>query len=370
MKVSYSSIEAFKNCPQKYKFSEIEKIKEPKSREAVFGSYIHEILHWFYEQDPDFPTLNELLAYYQKNWPVADDFNWKNDKEAETYLKEGSRQLKSFYERNMPLQSVILELEKHFVLDFEVDKEKHHLSGIIDRVDALGDGRYEIIDYKTGKRVPSQKDTDEDLQLSIYALGLLNFWPKLNASNINLSLYFLKPDIKVTSLRTPKQLAKTKQEIRESILAITKSDFSPTPSRLCDWCGYRRRCPVWHDYYIQTNLSGKKVAQLVDEYFALQKKDYQLNQRLKEIKEQINSYCLKHNISQISGKTGVLKKVVGKKITYDIKQMIEILGPLNRLEKVLVVNQKMLSEVLQELPESLKKTILSARKEEDLNTLV
>jgi len=49
--------------------------------------------------------------------------------------------------------------------------------------------------------------------------------------------------------------------------------------------------------------------------------------------------------------------------------MINILGPLNQLEKVLMVNQKMLGEVLQELPDSLKKTILAARKEEDLETL-
>ncbi|HPS28577.1 MAG TPA: PD-(D/E)XK nuclease family protein, partial [Candidatus Paceibacterota bacterium] len=263
----------------------------------------------------------------------------------------------------------ILELEKHFVLDFDIGKEKHHLSGIMDRVDTFNDGRYEIIDYKTGKRVPSQKDTDKDLQLSIYALGLLSFWPKLNTKDISLSLYFLKPDIKVTSSRTAEQLDGTKQEIKESILAITKSDFSPTPSRLCDWCGYRRRCPVWHDYYVQSNLSGKKVAQLVDEYFTLQKKDYQLNQRLKEIKEQINSYCVKHNISQISGKTGVLKRVTGKKITYNINEMINILSPINQVEKVLMVNQKMLGEVLQELPDSLKKTILAARKEEDLETL-
>lgn len=369
MKVSYSSLEAFKNCPQKYKFSEIEKIKEPKSREAAFGSYIHEVLHWFCEKDPEFPTLEELIEYYKKNWPAASEFNWKTNKDSETYLKEGVRQLKSFYARNLPFQSVILELEKHFVLDFDIGKEKHYLSGIMDRVDASSDGHYEIIDYKTGKRVPSQKDTDKDLQLSIYDLGLLSIWPKLNVNNISLSLYFLKPDIKVTSARTTEQLENTKREIQESILTITKSDFSPTPSRLCDWCGYRRRCPVWHDYYIQTNLSGKKVAQLVDEYFLLQKQDYQLNQRLKEIKEQINTYCLKHNISQISGKTGVLKRVTGKKITYDIAEIINILTPINQIEKVLMVNQKMLGEVMQELPDSFKKAILATRKEEDLETL-
>lgn len=369
MKVSYSSLEAFKNCPQKYKFSEIEKIKEPKTREAVFGSYIHEVLHWFYENDPDFPTLEELLNYYKENWPQPEAFGWKNNKDADNYLKEGLRQLESFYTANTPLQSIILDLEKHFVLDFEVNREKHHLSGIIDRVDSLGNNRYEIIDYKTGKRVPSQQDTDKDLQLSIYALGLLSFWPKLEPKNIDLSLYFLKPGLRVTSKRTPNQLEKTKQEIKGSITKIIKSDFTPTPSRLCDWCGYRRRCPVWHDYYIQTNLTGRKVSLLVDEYFALQKKDYQLNQRLKEIKEQINDYCKKNSIAQISGKTGTLKKVSGKKITYNISQIIETLGPLNRLEQVLMVNQKVMEEVLQELPDSFKKIILAARKEEDVDSL-
>ncbi|TSA57417.1 PD-(D/E)XK nuclease family protein, partial [bacterium] len=39
MRISYSSLENFKQCPLKYKFSQIDKIKEPKSKEAIFGTY-------------------------------------------------------------------------------------------------------------------------------------------------------------------------------------------------------------------------------------------------------------------------------------------------------------------------------------------
>jgi RecB family exonuclease len=45
MRISHSLIEAFKQCPYKYKLLAIDKLTEPKSQEAVFGSFIHYILH-------------------------------------------------------------------------------------------------------------------------------------------------------------------------------------------------------------------------------------------------------------------------------------------------------------------------------------
>ena len=71
------------------------------------------------------------------------------------------------------------------------------LSGIIDRIDKLPDGRIEIIDYKTGKRIASQKEADNNLQLSLYALAVKNRWPKISLKNISLSLYFLKFNEKI-----------------------------------------------------------------------------------------------------------------------------------------------------------------------------
>ncbi len=44
MRISHSAMETFKQCPYKYKLNQIDKIPEPKSEEAVFGSYLHFIL--------------------------------------------------------------------------------------------------------------------------------------------------------------------------------------------------------------------------------------------------------------------------------------------------------------------------------------
>ncbi|MDD3491824.1 MAG: PD-(D/E)XK nuclease family protein, partial [Candidatus Pacebacteria bacterium] len=82
MRVSYSSLENFKLCPLKYKYSQIDKLKEPKSKEAVFGIYIHKVLKWFYQKDPHFPTLDALLDYYKESWPKkSEGFEWQDPEE-------------------------------------------------------------------------------------------------------------------------------------------------------------------------------------------------------------------------------------------------------------------------------------------------
>ena len=144
MRISYSSLENFKQCPLKYKFSQIDKIKEPKSKEAIFGTYIHKILKWFYQKDPHFPALDSLLKYYRDYWPKkTEGFEWKDSEEEKSYFKEGLRILQEFYKKNIPHKTSILDLETRFevVIDENPNKPngKHILTGVIDRIDKLPD---------------------------------------------------------------------------------------------------------------------------------------------------------------------------------------------------------------------------------------
>ena len=56
----------------------------------------------------------------------------------------------------------------------------HLLRGRVDRVDRLADGGYELIDYKTG-RPKTAAQLREDVQLSLYAVGVREAW-RLDAS--------------------------------------------------------------------------------------------------------------------------------------------------------------------------------------------
>jgi len=84
--------------------------------------------------------------------------------------------LKNFYQKNDHKDITILGLEIPFEITIQDPINKDHLhiiSGIIDRIQKKDD-RYEIMDYKTGKRLPSQNKVDQNSQLSIYALAFLD----------------------------------------------------------------------------------------------------------------------------------------------------------------------------------------------------
>ena len=68
MRTSYSNIQTFKQCPQKFKFQVIDKIKAPKTVHTVFGSSVHASMKYMFSHDPVFPTLDEILSNFKETW--------------------------------------------------------------------------------------------------------------------------------------------------------------------------------------------------------------------------------------------------------------------------------------------------------------
>jgi len=365
MRISYSSLENFHSCPQKYKFSAIDKIKEPKSKELIFGNYIHDVLYWLYKENPYFPSLEVLLDYYQKNWPDKSVFNWLDEKEEKKYFQQGELILRNFYEANKNYQSLILDLEAHFeaVIDEnpETSDGKHILSGIIDRIDKLPDGTFEIIDYKTGKRPPpNEMILDSNFQLSIYAIGLKERWPKVNLDDLRLSLYYLKPGEKLESRRTEEDLEQAKSRIINLIHQIQTSDFKPRVSNFCDWCGYKKICPAWRHLYESNNIKDN-INGLINEYLSLKEQQEENIKRLNELNEKISRYCEDNNLEQVFGTNGSLLRVDQEKVAYNLEKLKTILEPLGKWEKILCVDAKRLEQVLREIPLDARKKVEEAK---------
>lgn len=365
MRISYSSLETFKQCPLRYKFSQIDKIKEPKSKEAIFGSYIHKVLKWFYQSDPVFPTLIKLLAYYKEHWPQnTEGFSWSNKREEKLYFAEGKRMLSNYYQQNTPIKNNIIDLETHFEVvikdELSLPGRVHILSGIIDRIDKLPNGMIEIIDYKTGKRMVSQKQADKNNQLSLYAIGLRNRWPNLSLDRLSLSLYFLKFGEKIETKRNEKDLAKTYKDTIDLIHKIENSNFEPHPSPLCGWCGYRDICPVWRHLYEKHNSADFNkidIRKKIDEYFAIQKEKESIEKKLDEIKNIIEVYSKQKGLEQVFGNNGYFKKSKYRKVFYEPKEIRKILEPLGKWEQVLKVDNTKLERILREVPPEIRDKI-------------
>ncbi|MCF7835872.1 MAG: PD-(D/E)XK nuclease family protein [Candidatus Marinimicrobia bacterium] len=352
MRISYSALNTYKTCPLQFKYQVLDKIKTPKGVESIFGTLVHSSLKKMFEKTPLFPALDEVLDFFQNKWSEKTIENIPNDV-SDVYLKEGLKLITNFYKKNPPWNFNIVELETRFEVSIE-DTERdeiHTLAGIIDRVDKSPDpenGFYEIIDYKTSKRMPSQEILNKDLQLSIYNLGLLKKWPHLKPENIKLSLYFLKHNEKIETKRTIENLEYTKKEILKKINEIQdlidkEKEFIATPSALCDWCGYKKMCPMWKHQYQTTNnespITNDELKLIITEYIALKDQNSANNKQIKALQASISDFMNKNNIERVFGENRYITRILQERESFDTKKAKEILANLDKLDGLITKKQ-------------------------------
>jgi len=362
MQISFSSINIFKDCPQKFKFQVIDKIKTPINKGAFLGSSIHEALKWLYSQDPAFPTLEELLNYFKNNWKPSENI-FKDKSEDELYFTDGLRILREYYLKNSHFKPNIFNLEMPIKIQIEdkINNETHFITGKIDRIDKKEDG-FEIIDYKTIKKIPSEENIKANLQLAIYYLGFLNKWPSLIQSPIDLSLYFLRHNEKFTIRRSLNEIENIKNQILNLINEIKNSNFEPKISGLCDQCGYKKICPMWKNLYEKT-ISTEEINKLINEFASLTELNRQNNKRLAEIKIEINKYLDKNKIERLFGENDyIITRKLQMRYGYDEQRLKNILYPINKWDEILSVDFKKLKMLLKLLPYHLKLEIEQTRK--------
>lgn len=381
MRTSYSSIETYLQCPQKYKFQAIDRIKAPKSREAIFGTLIHSTLKFMFSRDPLYPTLDEVIGHFRERWPSRETFEQESkhdplkrgwsEEEEKAYFEEGARMLKRFYEKNAPWNYTVVDLESRFEVALADEKtgEQHVLAGIIDRIDKTPDGRYEIIDYKTSKRMPSQDALNKNLQLSLYSLGLQKRWPHLAANDIKLSLYFLKHGEKLSTEHTSETTEKTKNHLLKNINEIQErlrngKEFEPMPGPLCNWCSFRPMCPAWKHLYKKQEARIKnkeEIDETIKEYFEIKKTAQKQEARLAELQQQIKQYMEQEGLTRVFGTAGAISKKTIQRYKYDFEKIKEILSPLGKWEGILKADETGLKLVLREIPEEARHAIENAR---------
>lgn len=183
MKVySHTSLKTFEQCPLKYKFQYLDRIETKiENIEAFLGRRVHEVLRKLYADllAGKLDTLEESLAFYGSTW----NQNWnphvrvvRRNATASEYFNYGEECVRNFYHRNYPFsQSQTLHLEH--IVEFDLDSEGvRKVRGYVDRVALRPDGTFEIHDFKTGRKVPTQNELEGDRQLGLYQMAC-----KLNA---------------------------------------------------------------------------------------------------------------------------------------------------------------------------------------------
>ena len=370
MRTSYSALQTYKQCPQKYKFAELDRIPAKKSAEAIFGTHIHKVLQRMFSKDPLFPTLDELINYYRAEWPTRDKFGWDENTER-IYKEEGLKMVKNFYARNAPWNFSVVDLESRFEVTLSDEKtgQTHVLAGKIDRIDKIGENEFEVIDYKTSKRLPSQDAVKNDLQLSIYSLGLQKRWPHLKPENIKVSLYFVKHNEKLSTVKTDAEIQETTHDVLNTIGEIEEklkigARFEPIPSPLCDWCPYKPICPAWKHLYRKQlttdnqQLTTDDIQPVIDKYLMLKKEEQKNEKRIAELQPQIRAYMETEGLDRVFGDEGYVSRSFQTRHQYNFEKIREILEPLGRWQEILDADEKKLKELMKKLPDEVRQKII------------
>lgn len=246
---SHSSLSSYENCPKKYQFRYLLKLPaDSEGIEAFVGKRVHEVMERLYEFAGRglVPSLERVFERFHANWRETFEAERirivRDDMTVQDYVAAGERCLENAYRRFYPFddgETLGLERRIHARLD---PAGEYAIRGFIDRVVRASDGVLEIQDYKTGKRVPRQKEVDRDRQLALYELALRDELGE--QGEVRLVWHYLLSGVTRVSQRTPEQL----EALRSDTIALmdrvrTETEWEPRESALCRWCEYRSRCP-------------------------------------------------------------------------------------------------------------------------------
>ena len=238
--LSATDIDLYRTCPLKYKFRRVFSIPQETTINQRFGIVIHQVLERFHKHETSGPpegeqaSLNRLMTLFDAAWRRS-GFGVSDD---EMQFKERAvAALRRYNERHQASTARPTFFERGF--DFRVGP--HHLRGRVDRVDELDDGRFELIDYKTGAP-KAEEELEEDLQLAIYRLAAREAW-QLDAESG--AYWYVLDDEKVAVAGSADDLERVERTVLSVGEGIMGQDFEPRPSpEICSWCDYRLICPA------------------------------------------------------------------------------------------------------------------------------
>jgi len=292
---SASSLNAYRNCPLKFYYSEIQCIKEPDELTeeidpAVLGSAIHEALYSLYK-----PHLNQIIdnqgyklmistldqavdSAFASKFKGSELVAGKNlllVKVARMlihrFLKVEADKQTELSSGRQALSVVMLEqyLERFIAVPFSGnDQFEVKIKGFIDRVDRL-DGLWRIIDYKTGTTAPKQLKISEwerlqhdpDLniafQLLLYCYLLINNLEPLSVIQAGIfSLKTIATGFQPVSFPSPEtgkslinvdqialdQFEKVLQTILREIFDLSLPFCQTQDRNICRTCPYINLC--------------------------------------------------------------------------------------------------------------------------------
>ena len=193
-------------------------------------------------------TDQDLYQSLDKAWPlITDSAGWIS----KFQLQRAQKMLERFAQYHRTATRSVEGVE----LDFTINVGRATVRGSIDRLEVDSDGKFYVVDFKTGKAI-GHKEAAENLQLACYQLAVVlngfekKFdYPQLSGSH----LVFLGHDTKeiATRERPPIVVEEVTQQLESIADQMASPIFYAKKNDFCSFCPVKTSCPV--------HLEGRSV---------------------------------------------------------------------------------------------------------------
>jgi putative RecB family exonuclease len=245
----------FKQCPLLYRFRAVDRLPETPSRVQVRGTVVHAVLEQLFalaanQRDPEVgrglvdPVWRDVLAGSPE---LAELFAGPDDPELAEWLDSARALVEAYFALEDP--RLIAPEACELLVEAELPTtggEALLLRGYIDRLDVAPTGEIRVVDYKSGAAPREVFEAKALFQMKFYALVLLRVRGVVPRQ---LRLMYLADRQSLSYHPDEEELVRFERTLGAIWSAILRAahngDFRPNPSRMCDWCDHKPRCPAF-----------------------------------------------------------------------------------------------------------------------------
>jgi len=246
-RLSYSKLNLYETCGYKYYLSDIKKVEPftPIRYPLVVGIAFHSLVDNMYE-DCDFKNLDDVWDYLRFNWKKQFDMALQNEgssfattKGSEQHLSSGYGLIANFFKFAKDENLLIKPFDHEWY--FRIDDNDITISGKVDLL--LDRGEYfEIWDYKTSWKVPTQEEVDDNSQLSIYDWAVKTMLDIKKPVKVGLLLPRKKEAL--YSVRTENDHKEVLGKLHNLNDNIELGNFPPN-TKSCRYCEFKDYCKYY-----------------------------------------------------------------------------------------------------------------------------
>lgn len=166
--VTPAKLDTFDSCPRRFRYVYVD--RPAPSRGAPWahtgiGSAVHAALRAVWDIPPGRRSVDAVLRDLRAMWPST---GFRDAEQSRRALQIVSEQLAAYVEEHLELATQPRGIERTVGAPYG----DLAISGRIDRVDELPDGSLVVVDYKTGRAVPTDDEARASMQLAVYAVAV------------------------------------------------------------------------------------------------------------------------------------------------------------------------------------------------------